>query len=63
MNRLTVKQEVALLRSAIIGLVGKDREGEYRPNFIAEVFRDVRRKPTKKFSTKEDFLSELEAQK
>ena len=37
----TLAQEVALLRSAVIGLVGKDLEGEYRPAFVARTLASL----------------------
>ncbi len=60
MSNLTLKEEVTLLRSAVAGIVGKDREGVYRPEFVAEVFASLKREPTQKFSTPEAFLKALE---
>ena len=57
---LTLREEVMLLRSAVIGLVGKDDEGEYRPEFVREVFKDLKRKPTLTFTTPEKFLEDVE---
>jgi hypothetical protein len=31
-----LQQEVGLLRSFVIGLAGKDREGKYRPEFVKD---------------------------
>ncbi|MCA9361651.1 hypothetical protein KC845_03800 [Candidatus Kaiserbacteria bacterium] len=59
MSMLSVKDEVKLLRSALIGLVGKDREGNYRADFVREMYTDLKRKPTQTFSNKEDFLALL----
>ena len=60
MSNLTLKEEVTLLRSAVAGIVGRDREGAYKPEFVAEVFASLKRKPTKKFTTQEDFLKAVE---
>ena len=60
MNKLTLKEEMTLLRSAVAGIVGKDREGVYRPEFVAEVFASLNRKPTQKYTTAEDFLKAVE---
>jgi len=59
MNTLTLKQEVKLLRSAVIGIVGQKDKYEYDPNFIKEVFSDLNRKPTKKFTNTKNFLQEI----
>ena len=59
MNQLTLKQEVTLLRSAVIGLVAKDREGQYRPEFVAEMFSSTKRTPTATFKNSEQFLAEI----
>ena len=60
MSNITLKDEVALLRSAIAGLIGKDKEGEYRPEFVAEVFSSLKRKPDLSFVNKADFLKQVE---
>jgi hypothetical protein len=59
MSKLTLQQEVALLRSAVIGLIGEDSEGAYRPEFVREVFEDLMRKPTRVFTTPEQFLKDV----
>lgn len=58
--RPTLKQEVALLRSAVIGLIGRDPEGDYRPEFVESVFRALAEKPTARFTTPEKFLVDVE---
>ncbi len=61
MSNLTLKQEVELLRSAVIGLIGEcDPEGEYRPEFVREVLADLKRKPTRTFTTPEQFLKDVQ---
>lgn len=55
----TLKQEVALLRSAVIGLIGEDSEGQYRPEFVRSTFAALLRKPTRRFRSPESFLKEL----
>jgi len=37
----TLAQEVVLLRSYVIGVMGKDREGEYRSSFVARTLRSL----------------------
>jgi len=60
MSNITLKDEVALLRSAIAGLIGKDKEGEYHPEFVAEVFSSLKRKPDLSFVNQTDFLKQVE---
>jgi uncharacterized membrane protein len=62
MSKLTLQQEVALLRSAVIGLVGKDPEGEYRPEFVRSTFAALRERATKQFESPEQFLADLARQ-
>jgi len=59
MSQLTIKQELTLLRSAVVGLVGKDKEGNYRPEFVTEMLASTSRKPTKTFTTPDEFLKEV----
>ncbi|MDO8517985.1 MAG: hypothetical protein Q7S26_01690 [bacterium] len=59
MSKLTLQQEVSLLRSAVIGLIGEDSEGAYRPEFVESTFAALRRKPTKRFVSARQFLDNL----
>lgn len=59
MHNLTVKQELALLRSAVISIVGKDPEGEYRPEFVEEMFATLSDKPEFTFTSQKQFLEHL----
>jgi hypothetical protein len=59
MNTLTTKQEVALLRSAVAGLVGRDKEGVYQPALVKELLASLSRTPTRTFTTSDDFLNQL----
>jgi len=38
-SKINIAQELTLLRSAVIGLIGKDPEGEYKPEFVKKVLR------------------------
>ncbi len=58
-NKPTLAQQVALLRSAVIGLVGRDPEGEYRPEFVESMFQALSEKPTLRYSTSKQFLADL----
>lgn len=59
MNTLTVKQEITLLRSAVISLIGRDTEGEYRPEFVRSTLVALSRKPTKHFTSPKQFLADI----
>lgn len=50
--------ELTLLKSLAISLVGKDDEGEYRPEFVEEVLRSLRENPRHTF-THSDKLSKM----
>ncbi|PIQ68736.1 MAG: hypothetical protein COV91_02555 [Candidatus Taylorbacteria bacterium CG11_big_fil_rev_8_21_14_0_20_46_11] len=53
-------REVALLRSAIIGIVGRDNEGTYRPEFVEEMLSVARADtPAIEFTNARDFLKRL----
>ena len=54
-----LEKEVTLLRSAVIGLVGNDPEGEYNPAYVRRVLRAAHEKPTRVFVDAEQFLAEL----
>lgn len=57
-----LKNEVALLRSFVIGLAGKDKEGEYRPEFVRKILKAAKEKPTYTFRDARSFLAELKRQ-
>ena len=59
MSELSLKQEVQLLRSALIGQVIKDGEGNYRPEFVSEMLASLDRKPTKTFKDPNQFLEDV----
>lgn len=52
-------QEIGLLRSAVIGSIGKDAEGGYRPEFVKKLLRDAREDSTYVFKNKKSFLQSL----
>jgi len=56
---LSLKEEVRTLRSVIIGLLGKDKEGNYRPEFIKKVLKTSKEKPIGVFKDKKTFLKEI----
>lgn len=58
-----LKQEVELLRSLVISTVGKDKEGEYRPEFIRKILRLTKSKPKHIYKDSKTFLSQLGSRK
>lgn len=56
----SIKQEVKLLKSFIIGIAGKDKEGDYRPEFVQRILRASREKPKHTFSDAKEFLEKLD---
>lgn len=52
-------EKIDLLRSAFIGIVGKDSEGEYNPKFVEQIFKDCKEKDTYIFKGKKLFLESL----
>jgi hypothetical protein len=59
MNMIALEKEVRMLRSFAISIVGKDPEGEYRPEFVRQALRDANRVPTKRFVSAKKFLADL----
>ena len=58
-----VKREIGILRSFAMGTMGKDPEGEYRPEFVRHILRALNEKPTFAFRGKSSFLAELRSRK
>ena len=54
-----LKKDIRFLKSFLIGILGKDKEGEYNPEFVKEVLRIAKKKPCFKFKSKKVFLEEL----
>jgi len=52
-------QEVKLLRSVVIGWVGKDSEGQYNPKFVKQVLKDSKEKNIYSFKGKKSFIHSL----
>lgn len=55
-----LQREVALLRSFVIGHVGRDSEGEYRPEFVKRVLRAAQEKPKYEFKDAKSFLRHIQ---
>lgn len=59
-NIFHLQKEIELLRSFIIGLIGKDKEGEYNPEFIKSVLKANTEKTVLIFKDKKTFLSQIQ---
>jgi len=62
MNMLTITKEIEMLRSFAVSIIGRDAEGEYRPEFVREVLHAVHEKPLRRFhfTNAKAFLAEIE---
>lgn len=54
-----LRMEVNLLKSFIIGIAGKDSEGEYKPQFVKKILRATREKTRYRFAGAKSFLEQL----
>jgi len=54
-----LENEVAMLRSFLVGLVKKDNEGEYKPAFVKKIFKAFAEPADFTFRGKDDFLSAI----
>ena len=54
-----IKEELSGLKSVIIGLIGRDEEGEYNPDFVKRVLKAAKEKPRYTFQGKKIFLGQL----
>lgn len=54
-----LSNEVKVLRSLVISVIGKDNEGEYRPAFVKSVLKAAEQKPIERFANSKDFLKKL----
>ena len=61
MSTADLHREIEMLRSFAVSIVGKDSEGEYRPDFVRKVLRSVHLRPTRRFENAKAFLAEVEA--
>ena len=59
-NINTLREEVKLLRSFLIGIAGKDKEGNYRQEFVRRVLKSAQEKERFVFKNKVAFLSRLQ---
>ena len=62
MNMVAMTKEIAMLRSFAVSIVGRDAEGEYRPEFVREILNVAHEKPMRRFrfANARAFLAEIE---
>lgn len=58
-NISCLQKEVELLRSLVIGIIAKDKEGEYRPEFVKKTLKANRQTANLIFKDKKLFLSQI----
>ena len=54
-----LKKEIEILRSFLIGTLIKDKEGEYRPEFIKKILRLSKKKGEFSFKNAKTFLEQV----
>ena len=54
-----IEQEVSALRSFVIGLAGKDPEGNYRPEFVKKVLKASQEDIVGEFKDFQSFLNKV----
>ncbi|OGY30115.1 MAG: hypothetical protein A3F35_03340 [Candidatus Woykebacteria bacterium RIFCSPHIGHO2_12_FULL_45_10] len=57
---INLQEEVKLLRSFVIGIAGKDEEGEYNPEFVGRILRALKENADYKFSDSKTFLDQIQ---
>lgn len=58
-NISCLQKEIELLRSLVIGIITKDKEGKYRPEFVRKMLTANRQKANLIFKDKKSFLSQI----
>jgi len=56
---LKLEKEIKLLRSFLIGIAGKDKEGNYRPEFVRKTLKLAQEKERFSFKDGGSFLARL----
>jgi hypothetical protein len=55
-----LQKEIKFLRSFIIGMIVKDKEGEYKAEFVKKITRASQTETCRCFKDKKTFLAQLE---
>lgn len=59
-NFQRLEREVSALRSFVIGLAGKDPEGNYRPDFVEKILKVSQEDTVGEFKDSQSFLKQLD---
>lgn len=59
----SLEKEIQQLRSFVIGIAGKDPEGDYKPEFVDEILNARSEKASYVFHDASSFLAELRGRK
>jgi len=54
-----LSREVITLRSFVISVIRKDKEGAYKSSFVKDVLKKAKDEPNLHFTNSKDFLSKL----
>ena len=54
-----LNKEIGLLRSFVIGQIGRDPEGSYNPSFVKRVMKGLSDKPKYEFKDSTSFLKHI----
>lgn len=60
-NVSELKKEFKILRSFVIGAIGKDKEGEYRPEFVKKIRKLASEEAIFVFKNKKSFIKGIRA--
>ena len=58
---VALQREMLQLRSFLIGIAGKDDEGEYRPEFVREILEASEEQPQFTFQNGKEFLRQIKS--
>lgn len=56
---MTLQQQILLLNSAVISIVGRDSEGAYNSAFVKSSLKALRQSTSKRFISKQQFLFDV----
>ena len=56
---IKLQEEVRTLRSFVIGIIGKDKDGGYNPKFVEKVLQSSQEKPEYTFKDSSSFLKQV----
>lgn len=59
-NVSELKEELKILRSFVIGVLGKDKEGEYRPEFVKKILKLATEEAPLAFRNKKEFIKRIQ---